>query len=106
MACEGDGRFAATAYKLCDGIKISKNDDREYRAFTLDNGLKVLVIRDKDTDLAAAALSVQVGSFQDNPKLWGQAHALGECRWPQRVAPARWARSCSRAQRGLGCDWA
>lgn len=51
-------------------------DDRAYRAFTLDNGLEVLVISDPSTDQAAAALAVEVGSFDEDDARLGLAHFL------------------------------
>lgn len=51
-------------------------DSRDHRYFELPNGLKVLVISDPDTDQAAAALSVGVGSLADPPGREGLAHFL------------------------------
>ena len=54
----------------------SPSDSRAYQALQLDNGLKVILVSDPDTDMAAAALSVNVGS-SSNPKHWqGLAHFL------------------------------
>lgn len=49
-------------------------DDREYRYIQLPNNLKALVIQDKTTDKAAAALDVNIGAFQDPENLPGLAH--------------------------------
>lgn len=49
-------------------------DDREYRFIELPNKLKVLLIQDVNTDKAAAALDVNVGSFEDPENLPGLAH--------------------------------
>lgn len=54
----------------------SPNDDNRYRALTLDNGLEVLLISDPDTDKAAAALDVAVGSGDDPSDHAGLAHFL------------------------------
>ena len=58
-----------------DVIK-SPADDRDYRYITLDNGLKVLLISDPDTDKSAAAVDVNVGSYQDPDHRLGLAHFL------------------------------
>jgi insulysin len=54
----------------------SPNDQRQYESFILANQLKVLLISDPNTDKAAAALDVFVGSSSD-PQRWpGLAHFL------------------------------
>ena len=45
-------------------VNKSPNDEREYAAVTLDNGLQVLMVSDATTEKSAAALSVGVGAFQ------------------------------------------
>lgn len=54
----------------------SPNDDRLYRAFTLDNGLQALVISDPGADQAAASLNLNVGSGNDPEEFLGLAHFL------------------------------
>ena len=54
----------------------SQNDSRHYQAFTLDNGLKVLIISDPETKKAAASLDVFVGSASDPEDQAGLAHFL------------------------------
>lgn len=54
----------------------SPNDTRLYRALTLDNSLRVLLISDPDADKAAASLSVNVGSFDNPADREGLAHFL------------------------------
>ena len=54
----------------------SPADDRDYRYLTLSSGLKVLLISDSDTDKAAAAVDVAVGSFNDPDNRLGLAHFL------------------------------
>ena len=52
----------------------SPADDKAYRYIQLDNGLRALLISDPDTEKAAAALDVYVGSAS-NPafrRLWSQ----------------------------------
>ena len=59
-------------------VQVNKSpiDKRSYRYFTLENDLKVLVISDPQTDLAAASLSVHVGQFHDPIDRQGLAHFL------------------------------
>ena len=60
----------------------SKSDFKEYELITLDNGLECLIVifksdkNDKNVDglRAAAALSVQTGSFADPSDVEGLAH--------------------------------
>lgn len=57
----------------------SPSDKKEYRALQLDNGLKVLLISDTtdgddDSKIAAASLSVAVGSFHEPITCGGLAH--------------------------------
>ena len=57
-------------------IVKSPLDPKGYRAFTLDNGLKVLLVSDPAADKSAASLDVHVGAGND-PKDWqGLAHFL------------------------------
>ncbi len=60
------------------GVTIvkSENDKRAYESFVLPNRLKVLLISDPDTDKAAAAMDVFVGSGSDPAKRPGLAHFL------------------------------
>lgn len=50
------------------------SDDRQYKAITLSNGLRVLLISDKHARRAAAAMDVHVGSFSDPDDVPGLAH--------------------------------
>lgn len=54
----------------------SPNDDREYRALVLENGMKVLLISDADTETAAVAVDVNAGSNSDPEEFAGLAHFL------------------------------
>lgn len=54
----------------------SPNDDREYRALVLANGMKVLLISDADTETAAVAVDVNAGSNGDPEEFAGLAHFL------------------------------
>jgi secreted Zn-dependent insulinase-like peptidase len=57
-------------------LNISRNDNRTYRALTLDNGLKVLLVQDKDSTKAAASMAVNAGHFDDPVDRQGLAHFL------------------------------
>ncbi|WP_156013460.1 insulinase family protein [Thioalkalivibrio sp. HK1] len=57
-------------------IKRSPEDLREYRALSLANGLRAVVVHDPGSEKAAAALSVGVGSTDDPPSRQGLAHFL------------------------------
>jgi len=57
-------------------INKSPNDNREYHAFTLENGLQVMLISDPDATKGAAALDVGVGSGSDPAGRQGLAHFL------------------------------
>lgn len=50
-------------YQRWDNIIKSEQDKREYRGLLLDNGMKVLLISDPNTDKSAAAMEVNVGEF-------------------------------------------
>ncbi|MRI34825.1 hypothetical protein EOPP23_17750 [Endozoicomonas sp. OPT23] len=75
--------------KTSQVIIKSPADDRDYRYLTLDNGLKALLISDPDTDKAAAAVDVNVGSWQDPDNRLGLAHFLehmlflGNAKYPE-----------------------
>ena len=49
-------------------------DERDYKAFQLKNGLRVLVISDPTSSRAAAAIDVNVGSLSDPIEIPGLAH--------------------------------
>ena len=57
-------------------VNKSPNDNRSYAAVTLDNGIKVLMVSDSETEKSAAALSVGVGAFSDPMDFQGMAHYL------------------------------
>lgn len=57
-----------------DNLLKSQQDNRDYRALQLANGLKCLLISDPATDKAAAALTVAVGHMSDPDHLPGLAH--------------------------------
>ncbi|NOI56564.1 insulinase family protein [Vibrio coralliilyticus] len=57
-------------------MHISPNDTNQYRYLTLENGLRVLVVQDRDAQKSAAALAVNVGHFDDPMDRQGLAHYL------------------------------
>jgi insulysin len=67
--------LAATASPAAS-IEKSASDPRSYRALVLDNALKVILVSDPETDMAAASLSVHVGSGADPADRAGLAHFL------------------------------
>lgn len=58
------------------GIHKSPNDHRELQTFKLTNELSVLLISDPETDKAAAAMNIAVGSNADPKARPGLAHFL------------------------------
>lgn len=54
----------------------SPNDDNQYRFIELENGLKVILVSDKEADKAAASMNVAVGSGDDPQDREGLAHFL------------------------------
>lgn len=61
--------------RFADILK-SEEDKREYRGLVLDNGMRVILISDPQTDKSAAALSVEVGYLSDPEEVPGLAHFL------------------------------
>ncbi|WP_040439777.1 insulinase family protein [Algicola sagamiensis] len=57
-------------------MKKSDNDPKAYRAITLDNGLRALLVHDPKTDKSAASLTVNCGHFDDPQHRQGMAHFL------------------------------
>lgn len=57
-------------------IQKSPLDTREYAAITLENGLKVIVVSDKASPTAGAALIVKAGLYDDPKEYPGLAHFL------------------------------
>jgi insulysin len=51
-------------------------DEREYRRFTLENGLKVILVHDPKLNKSSAAMDVAVGSLSDPKEHQGLAHFL------------------------------
>lgn len=59
-----------------ENVIVNPSSDRTYRAISLSNGLRAVLIHDPDTDKAAASLDIQVGSGQDPLHRQGMAHFL------------------------------
>jgi len=57
-------------------LKQSPNDFKKYQSLTLDNGLRILLVHNEETDKCAAALAVNAGHFNDPKDRQGLAHFL------------------------------
>ncbi len=57
-------------------VKKSPNDEKAYRYVVLPNALRVLLVSDPDTDVAAASLTVLRGYYNEPPEYPGLAHFL------------------------------
>lgn len=57
-------------------MKQSPNDPKHYKALTLSNGLRVLLIENAESNRSAAALAVNTGHFDDPADRQGMAHFL------------------------------
>jgi secreted Zn-dependent insulinase-like peptidase len=57
-------------------LLTSPLDERHYQTLTLNNGLRVLLVQQHDADMAAAALTVAAGHFDDPADREGLAHFL------------------------------
>lgn len=74
---------------LAEKIDKSASDPRLYQAIKLDNGMKVILVSDKDAPKSLAALALPVGSLEDPNSQLGLAHYLehmvlmGSKRYPQ-----------------------
>lgn len=65
-----------TAHVILDPVEVIKSplDDREYRTFTLPNGLRVLLCSDPSSNEAAVCMDVHVGAMSDPVEVPGLAH--------------------------------
>jgi insulysin len=68
-------RPAATE-RLAEHLEKPLLDTRTYRVVRLPNQLQALLIHDPETDKAAAAMDVNVGSMADPEEMQGMAHAV------------------------------
>ena len=62
------------AFVVAPAVIKSPNDKRAYRSLVLENGLRVVLVEDPDSKIAAAALAVGVGAAEDPAELPGLAH--------------------------------
>lgn len=82
--CESTGPSSAatdgqqSAVVAVENINIIKspNDDRQYSAVMLPNGLQAVLVTDPASEVAAVSLAVKVGSYQDPDSQLGLAHYL------------------------------
>jgi len=63
-----------SAVAVAEEVRAPPNDRRSYRVLDMANGMQVLLASDPEADMAAAALSVRCGTFQDPAKRLGLAH--------------------------------
>ena len=73
------GALGATlffSHTRTEAVKKSPRDPREYKTFTLKNGLTVFLVSDPKANQGAASLSVRVGQLQDPKDRQGLAHYL------------------------------
>ncbi|KAH8587197.1 Metalloenzyme, LuxS/M16 peptidase-like protein [Bisporella sp. PMI_857] len=62
--------------RITDKLEIPSVDTRKYRVIRLPNQLEVLLVHDADTDMASAAMGVNVGCFSDELDMPGVAHGV------------------------------
>jgi insulysin len=67
---------AAATERLAENLEKPLLDTRTYRVIRLPNQLQALLIHDPETDKAAAAMDVNVGSMADPEEMQGMAHAV------------------------------
>ncbi len=73
---------------MADAMVVPAIDRRGYRALTLGNGIRVVLVSDPDSDKGAASLVVERGSFDEPADIPGLAHFLehmlflGTARYP------------------------
>jgi len=56
------------------GIFLPQGESRQFKALTLDNGLRCVIISDPQTTLGAACMTVHAGNMNDPAELPGCAH--------------------------------
>ena len=69
---------AKVEYEVFNVSEITKpeSDKRTLKYFKLQNGIKCLLIQDKDASCSAASVDAHVGSALDPRPLYGTAHFL------------------------------
>lgn len=61
---------------VTENVETPDADDRSYRIIRLSNDLEAVLVQDSKADKASAALSVGVGSYNDDEDMPGLAHAV------------------------------
>lgn len=76
--CSGTPLPPAAALAPADSVAVRKspNDDKAYRYLVLPNALRVLLVSDPGTDVAAASLTVLRGYYDEPAEYPGLAHFL------------------------------
>ncbi|RUS68868.1 hypothetical protein EGW08_023369 [Elysia chlorotica] len=75
-------KMASTVTNVLSVVKLwedksfikSAADSRQYRGIELENGLKILLVSDPETDKSSAAMDVHIGSLKDPWDIPGLAH--------------------------------
>ncbi|KZN42598.1 insulinase family protein [Pseudoalteromonas luteoviolacea] len=57
-------------------MKLSNNDNKQYKHLTLDNGLRVLLVNDPSSEKSASSLAINIGHFDDPIDRQGMAHFI------------------------------
>jgi len=65
-----------TATPLAELPEKAPTDESEYRKFTLDNGMRVVLLSDPKLNKSSASVAVKVGSMADPKERQGLAHFL------------------------------
>ncbi|WP_417519281.1 insulinase family protein [Marinobacter sp.] len=68
--------FVSSFTTAAQAPEKSPNDNNEYRFIELDNGLRAILVFDKDADKSAASMNVAVGSGDDPKEREGISHFL------------------------------
>jgi protease-3 len=78
VGCQTTNQSAATGQQPqpIPGIQKSPNDDRQYSAVVMPNGMQAILVTDPSSEVAAVSLAVGVGSYQDPDSQLGLAHYL------------------------------
>ena len=70
------GSQAGKARLITQDLERPDRDRRSYRIIELKNGMEVLLAHDPKTDMASAAVDVNVGNCSDEKELPGVAHGV------------------------------
>ncbi len=95
VACGSVGGYAAAG----NLPEKATTDKSEYRKFTLDNGMSVILLSDPALNVSSASVAVKVGSMADPKERYGLAHFLehmlflGTVKYPEEGEYGRYLRS-------------